>query len=67
MRKSSSRRALGRATKVLLTGGPWDGLLFTQRPAAGGSIDESAMSLPIRVGYHFGRYNLKTGAWVALV
>lgn len=61
-------RQHGTAAKVALVGGPWDGQVFRQRPAYAGKYehDSAALSLPIRVGEHVGRYNLNTGAWTPL-
>lgn len=63
-----AKRRPGKSTEVALTGGPWDGQTFRQRPAYLGKYehDNAALSLPIRVGGHAGRYNLNTGAWQAL-
>lgn len=43
-------------------GGPWDKqeVMFPRQPLG------NALSLPIRVGEHVGRYNLNTGAWVPM-
>jgi hypothetical protein len=49
--------------QFLLTcdGGPWD-----KQEVVVPEQDSCAMSLPIRVGEHVGRYNLTTGAWVPM-
>ena len=51
--------------KLTCKGGPWDGqeAVFPQQEAC---LDDKlgALSLPIRVGEHVGRYNLNTGTWV---
>ena len=49
--------------ELTCSGGPWDGedvVLPRQEADHMGS----ALSLPIRVGEHVGRYNLNTGTWV---
>lgn len=48
--------------EVALTGGPWAG----QNAVLPRQNEYDPWSLPIRVGAHAGRYNLNTGAWVAL-
>lgn len=58
--------------QFLLTcdGGPWDGqdVVFPHQGAnpSSAATDSGALSLPIRVGEHVGRYNLNTGAWVPM-
>lgn len=49
---------------VMLTGGPWDGLLF-RVPKPGRNINAAGqrMSLCLRVGDHVGSYCLITGRW----
>ena len=59
-----AKRRQGRSIEVTLTGGPWGGQTVRQRPVRYAA--DEAMSLPIRVGAHVGRYNLNTGVWQAL-
>lgn len=52
--------------KIVCKGGPWGGsdAVFPEQEC--GSLGQAALSLPIRVGEHVGRYNLNTGHWVPM-
>lgn len=52
--------------KIVCKGGPWGGSEAVFAEQESGMGDSGAMSLPIRVGEHVGRYNLNTGTWVPM-
>lgn len=47
-------------------GGPWAGQDVVFPKQESGRIGQAALSLPVRVGEHVGRYNLNTGHWVPM-
>ena len=57
------KSSIGHVQEVTLSGGPWDSLTLAVRPRDRHKIDAS---LPIKVGGHYGRYNLSSGKWEAL-
>ena len=57
------KSSIGHIQEVTLSGGPWDNLTLAVRPR---DRHKNDASLPIKVGRHYGRYNLSSGKWEAL-